>query len=186
MNNLSETLVTDDQGIKRDKFGQMIFTCDQISDCLLINPRLKIQDFYVFEHREYSKSVHELLTGFDIPKIYDISELEKSQVEVDNQYQNHWLVPGDYINLDILTWLLNQAPDQLAKDRVLLEYALYEKYKLIDFLRFLKYMTDVLKANNIIQGVGRGSSVSSYCLFLMGVHKINPLRYDLDITEFLR
>jgi hypothetical protein len=28
--------------------------------------------------------------------------------------------------------------------------------------------------------------VASFCLFLIGVHKINPLQYDLNIAEFLR
>jgi len=34
--------------------------------------------------------------------------------------------------------------------------------------------------------VGRGSSVASYCLYLLGVHKINSLKFDLDIKEFLK
>ena len=44
----------------------------------------------------------------------------------------------------------------------------------------------MLRENNRVWGVGRGSSVSSFCLFLIGVHKINPMLYDLDYKEFLR
>ena len=47
---------------------------------------------------------------------------------------------------------------------------------------FLEHM----KENNIIWGVGRGSSVASYVLFLLGVHKIDSLQYNLNWREFLR
>ena len=53
-------------------------------------------------------------------------------------------------------------------------------------LRFLVYFTDTLRDKNIVWGVGRGSSVASYVLYLIGVHRINSIRYNLDITEFLK
>jgi DNA polymerase III alpha subunit len=53
-------------------------------------------------------------------------------------------------------------------------------------LRYLKYMVDTLRANNIVWGVGRGSSVASFVLYLLGVHRINSIYYNLDIAEFLR
>jgi DNA polymerase III alpha subunit len=34
--------------------------------------------------------------------------------------------------------------------------------------------------------VGRGSSVASYVLYLLGVHRIDSMFYDLDPSEFLR
>ena len=43
-----------------------------------------------------------------------------------------------------------------------------------------------MRKNNIVWGVGRGSSVASFVLFLIGVHKINSLYYDISIDEFLR
>ena len=43
-----------------------------------------------------------------------------------------------------------------------------------------------LKTNSIVWGVGRGSSVASYVLFLLGVHKIDSVKYNLDWREFLR
>jgi DNA polymerase III alpha subunit len=66
------------------------------------------------------------------------------------------------------------------------ELILYQERNLFDLLRFLKYLIDTLKKNKIVWGVGRGSSVASYVLYLLGVHKINSLYYDLDIKEFLK
>jgi len=38
----------------------------------------------------------------------------------------------------------------------------------------------------MIWGVGRGSSVASYVLYLLDVHRIDSMFYDLDPSEFLR
>ena len=38
----------------------------------------------------------------------------------------------------------------------------------------------------IRDGVGRGSSVASYILYLIGVHRIDSIKYNLDWKEFLR
>jgi DNA polymerase III alpha subunit len=53
-------------------------------------------------------------------------------------------------------------------------------------LQYLKYLVDTMRKNNIIWGVGRGSSVASYVLYLIGIHRINSLYYDLSIDEFLK
>jgi DNA polymerase III alpha subunit len=63
---------------------------------------------------------------------------------------------------------------------------LYQERNLFDLLRYLKYLVDVMQTNRMIWGVGRGSSVASYVLYKLGVHKINSLYYELDPAEFLR
>ena len=50
----------------------------------------------------------------------------------------------------------------------------------------VKILVDVSKENNIVLGVGRGSSVASYILYLLGIHKVDSLAYNLDIKEFLK
>ena len=98
----------------------------------------------------------------------------------------NWFMPQKYYELNVLEWLLSKCQNDTEKKRVEQEYVLFEKKKFIKVLQFLIYFIDTLRANNIVWGVGRGSSVASFCLFLIGVHKINPLQYDLNITEFLR
>ena len=95
-------------------------------------------------------------------------------------------MPQKYYELNVLEWLLNRCQTDIEKKRVEQEYLLFEKKKFIKVLQFLIYFIDTLRANNVVWGVGRGSSVASFCLFLIGVHKINPMLYDLDIKEFLR
>jgi DNA polymerase III alpha subunit len=66
------------------------------------------------------------------------------------------------------------------------ELLLYQERDLFDLLRYMKYLVDVMRTNHVIWGVGRGSSVASYVLYLLGVHRINSMFYDLDLREFLR
>jgi DNA polymerase III alpha subunit len=82
--------------------------------------------------------------------------------------------------------LLERCQNDEEKMRVQMEYDLFEKKNFVRVLQFLIYFVDTLRENNMVWGVGRGSSVASFCLFLIGVHKINPMLYNLDIKEFLR
>jgi DNA polymerase-3 subunit alpha len=63
---------------------------------------------------------------------------------------------------------------------------MYQERNLFELLKYLKYLVDVMLENNVIWGVGRGSSVASYVLYKIGVHRIDSLYYDLSPEEFLR
>ena len=66
------------------------------------------------------------------------------------------------------------------------ELLMFQERGLFDLLRYLKYLVDVMTENHVIWGVGRGSSVASYVLYLLGVHRIDSMYYELDPAEFLR
>ena len=57
---------------------------------------------------------------------------------------------------------------------------------LFPVLQLLIYIVDTMRNNNLVWGVGRGSAVSSYVLYILGVHKVNSVKYMLDIQEFLK
>jgi DNA polymerase III alpha subunit len=88
--------------------------------------------------------------------------------------------------MDIAEYVLGLCRADHELQRVGQELLLYQERNLFDLLRYLKYLVDTLRQNNIVWGVGRGSSVASYVLFLIGVHKIDSLYYNLDIEEFLK
>jgi hypothetical protein len=70
--------------------------------------------------------------------------------------------------------------------RVCEEMDVYTDRGLLPVLKFMTYLVDTMRTNNIVWGVGRGSSVASYVLFLIGVHRIDSMKYNLDYKEFLR
>ena len=99
--------------------------------------------------------------------------------------KTNWFIPDEYKLLDIEKYLVEQCPEQ-NYTRLAEELALFEQNNMIPVLKTMKYVVDTLRKNNIVWGVGRGSSVSSYVLFLIGIHKIDSVKYDLPIDEFFK
>ena len=96
-----------------------------------------------------------------------------------------WFIPKEYQCMDIEEFLVSHCPKQ-NYDRLIQELDLYKSHNLLPVLRAMKYIVDTLRNNNIVWGVGRGSSVASYVLFIIGVHKIDSVKYKLPINEFFK
>ena len=104
-----------------------------------------------------------------------------------------WNIPEYYLNLDINEVLYNLSNkiehDNLYEERLKrLSYEIYlfDLNGLNDILRVIIYIIDEMKNNNIVWGVGRGSSCSSYLLYLLGLHEIDVIKYEIDISDFLK
>lgn len=103
-----------------------------------------------------------------------------------------WNLPERYKRLDLDDHLL-ELINVIEKDhlyerrveRLSTEIFLFKQHKLEDVLRVLIYVIDAMKEKNVIWGVGRGSSCSSYLLYLLGLHDVDPIKYDIPITDFL-
>ena len=95
-------------------------------------------------------------------------------------------MPDYYQRLDIEKYLIEKCKTSQEIERVEQELIEYESRQMYNLLRYMCYLVDFMRENNIVWGVGRGSSVSSYVLFLIGIHKVNSIQYDLDYKEFLR
>jgi DNA polymerase III alpha subunit len=98
----------------------------------------------------------------------------------------HWFIPEEYRTMDILDWLYQRCPTPEIRERVVEELRLFAKYNMIPMLKTMKYVVDTLRANNVVWGVGRGSSVASYVLHIIGVHKIDSIKYNIPIEEFFK
>jgi hypothetical protein len=125
----------------------------------------------------------------DVPAFVRYNERRLQAVtveEFDHVNQGNWLMPDLYKNLDIAEYVLGLCESEAALQRVGEELLLYQARDLFDLLRYLKFLVDIMKQNNLIWGVGRGSSVASYVLYLLEIHRIDSLHYNLDIEEFLR
>lgn len=126
------------------------------------------------------------LNADNFTELTEYQEQNCSQTEFDIKNQKNWFIPDEYKNLDISEWLISQCVTNIEKERVQMELSLYVQYNMLDVLRCVKYLVDTMRSNNIVWGLGRGSSVASYCLYLIGIHKINSIEYNLDIKEFLK
>lgn len=172
-----------------DQYGQCWTTPSELCDILYQNPDLDIGAFYVknshaIEVLKYNSAVAAFYTDF--PKIQMLRDIPQSIEEFDREQQNNWYMPREYSELDITKWLLEQCQTQEELQRIGQELLLFQERGLIDLLRYLKYFVDTMREYKVLWGLGRGSSVASYSLYLIGVHRVNSLYYDLDIEEFLK
>lgn len=103
----------------------------------------------------------------------------------DNSNQQIWFMPKSYKEINIEKYF-EKFITEFNKERILLELNLYKKNNYYDLLRYLIFLVDVMKANNIIWGVGRGSSCASYLLYLIELHDVDCIKYDISIDDFLR
>jgi hypothetical protein len=164
--------------MKLDTLGNPIYQDTDISN-LIYNRRLDIFKFITVDQ------------STDIDRFFNLIDTSPRQVSTvdkatfDQQLQDNWFIPQEYKNIDIEGYLVNVCPKE-NYHRLIDELQEYRNKNLLPLLRTLKYIIDTLRANNIVWGVGRGSSVSSYVLFLLGVHKIDSIKYKLDYKEFLR
>ena len=170
--------------MRYDQYGQAYTDTKELCDLLYTNPNLDISRFQVEDSLEYNRSVAELHAELDLLDSYH--SISQTVEEFDRVLQRNWRMPKEYKDLDIAAYVLGLCKEEHELQRVGEELILYQERDLFDLLRYLKYLIDTLRKNNIVWGVGRGSSVASYVLFLIGVHKIDSLYYQLDIEEFLK
>ena len=163
----------------KNKFGELVYSKQDIMS--LIMQGHSINNIIVDGTVTVDNS---LLDNPLIPltEMYDTVSVE----QFDWMNRQEWMMPNEYKQLDIAEYLLGLCKTDSELQRVGQELLLYNEKNLFDLLRYLKYLVDVMKDNDIIWGVGRGSSVASYVLYLLGVHKIDSMYYDLDPGEFLR
>lgn len=106
-----------------------------------------------------------------------------------------WVIPEEYKTLDVAEYLytkhfvltrdMNDTEADERDFRLVSELAKYEKFGLMDVLRAIIWTINTLTAKDVVWGVGRGSSVSSYVLYVIGVHDVDSFAYDLDVDDFL-
>jgi DNA polymerase III alpha subunit len=172
--------------MKTDHLGQMIFSEDDCVDMLMRGQSIPINGMLVDATVDLETAA---LILEHVPNFILYNELAMQAVTVedfDHQNQGNWLMPDLYKNLDIAEYVLSLCESEAALQRVGEELLLFQSRDLFDLLRYLKFLVDIMKQHNLIWGVGRGSSVASYVLYLLKIHRIDSLHYNLDIAEFLR
>lgn len=97
-----------------------------------------------------------------------------------------WWIGDEFRDLDVRALLLGRCTSAAEEARLEEEMYLFEARGMVPVLRLMLFLVDHFRKNQIVWGVGRGSSVASFALFLIGIHKIDSLKYGLDIREFLR
>lgn len=168
--------------MRTDKYGQQIY--DEMELCLLYlqDPSRNLKRVFVNDEIKFN----EILELENPPELIKYNDNNWSVKQFDESNQRHWLMPDEYYNMDIAQYVLDQCSNDAELQRAGQELILFQERDMFILLKYLKYLVDTMRENNIVWGVGRGSSVASFILFLIGIHKINSLYYDLSIDEFIK
>ena len=120
------------------------------------------------------------------PKLKKYTPVDLDINKFDEICQSDWFMPDNYKRLDVEKYVKDKCTTSEEISRIEQELVEYKSRNMYDLLRYMIYLVDFMRANNIVWGVGRGSSVASYVLYLIGIHKVNSIQYGLDYREFLR
>jgi DNA polymerase III alpha subunit len=154
-----------------NKFGEIVYNIEDVVD--LIMTEKSTVGITVDQTVDLENTVPETDTSLSVD-------------EYDMMNQRNWLMPEEYQQLDIAQYIIDCCKTDAEMQRAGQELLMFQERNLFNLLKYLKYLVDTMRSNNLIWGVGRGSSVASYVLYLLGVHRIDSLYYDLDPGEFLR
>jgi len=183
---------TDDLGIPR-------FSNRDLVDMIYSGNTDKIHVVLCDESEDVDKFNHAAQEN-GLPELQKYIAIDADKTEFDSVCQSEWLMPEEYSKIDLSEYLIYRVSEELDIDpsdvwkkkdlpeikRINEELEAYQEHDLFNLLRYMIYLVDFMRENDIVWGVGRGSSVASYVLYLIGVHRINSIQYQLDWREFLR
>lgn len=169
----------------KNNYGQPIYNEQDLFDLYMTNPTVKLKHAVIVDEGVPFDPALELENVPNLVK--ELTEnINMSVEDFDQILRSQWFMPDEYKTFDIAKFVLDQCTHEEELQRAGKELLMYEKRGLFTLLQYMKYLVDLMRENNIVWGVGRGSSVSSFVLFLIGIHRINSLHYDLNIEEFLK
>jgi DNA polymerase III alpha subunit len=169
-----------------DSYGRVTITEQEAFDGLYTG-KLKSLDNVNIDGNLESYNKAKRLNADPISLLTGLEDLTNTSRELfDESNQCDWFMPEDYHQFPLVHWLYTKCTTDEQIKRVDRELELFIQHGMLDLLFYLKYLVDTMRENNIVWGVGRGSSVASYVLYLLGVHKIDSIKYELDIHEFLK
>ena len=155
----------------KNKFGEIVYNIEDVVDLMMSEQNVSG------------------ITVDDTVKLDNVmpeTDVSISVDEYDLMNQHNWLMPEEYKQIDIAQHVIDCCKTDAEIQRAGEELLMFQQRNLFNLLKYLRYLVDTMKTNNIIWGVGRGSSVASYVLYLLGVHRVDSMYYDLDPGEFLR
>jgi len=173
--------------MKQSNYGELIFSENDVCNLLMEGRNIdSLKGMLV----DASVDLEKAATLLDcVPALVNYTALNDPQElleDFDRRLQQTWYMPQQYKDMDIAQYVLSLCQTEAELQRCGHELLLYQERDLFDLLKFLKYLVDTMQQHQLIWGVGRGSSVASYVLYKLGVHRIDSMFYELAVEEFLR
>jgi DNA polymerase III alpha subunit len=166
-------------------YGQAILSSDNLRELLLQGKNIGHLNVVHDDDLDLYEKYQDILLRQKVVFL-DAPEEKLSFDDFHLQKADEWIFPEEYQQIDVYKFLIDKCKTQVEIDRVDEEYHLYKERDLVMLLRLFIFLVDYMRKNKFLWGVGRGSSVSSYILYLIGVHRVNSLKYGFDIKDYLK
>lgn len=168
-----------------DPWGRVILDIGDLTEILYSG--LKTDDVFVAEGDETTR-FNRLCRTWDRPQfaLRTPDALNHTPEQEHATRASQWLVCEQLRGLDVRSFLISACATEEQRVRVNEEMDLYEERDLVPLLQTMICLVEHFRTNNVVWGVGRGSSVASYVLYMIGIHKIDSMKYGLEIGEFLK
>jgi len=184
MTNTTTRLTSAGKEITLDQYQRRVISERDICDVLYCNPEIDISEFELEDPTQHNSAV--TVNYSELSLIKQLEEISEDPETWHHQNQNTWLMPSEYKTFNLHAFLMSQCSTNEQIQRMNQEFLEFEKRGLLDLLRYIKYLVDTMTKHNVIWGIGRGSSVASYVLYLIGIHSVDSIKHDLDFYEFMR
>lgn len=171
--------------MKTDDLGVLRFTSRDLIN-LIYEGKIDACHVVLCDPSDDIEKFNQVAQDNGLPELTMYVPIDVNKADFDKALQSEWLMPDKYKNLDVLEYLYSKCNGIDEIQRMAEEYSAYLDRDLDNLLKYMIYLVDFMRENNIVWGVGRGSSVSSFVLYLIGIHKINSLKYNLDFSEFMK
>jgi DNA polymerase III alpha subunit len=169
------------------EFGELVFDDTDLCDLVMRGTDIaQLKNVTVSDTVDIARLVDIAQDPSCIATWHTPADTTQSLEEFDRKNQLNWYMPREYRSMDIAEHVLGLCNTQAELQRCGQELLMFQERSLFDLLRYLKYLVDTMIKHQVIWGVGRGSSVASYVLYKLGVHRVDSMYYDLDPQEFLR
>lgn len=135
-------------------------------------------------------SIEKIVVNYSNKDVEDFNLLSDVPLEIGKSknvaFDFNWNIPQTYKDLNLPAFILAKVENLNQEYKVRAEEELkeVEKRGLADLFKTIIYVVDTLRQNNQIWGVGRGSSCASLILFLIGIHRVDPIKYGISASEF--
>lgn len=168
-----------------DDYGNSIYTEEGIVNRILSGQSVENcyvdNDKCISDNNYFKENIDEKIENllkYEVP--------DESLEKFDKIHQNYLLIPDSYKNINLYSYLIKKCSSEEERDRIEYEYTLISDRNMVNFFKCMIYLVDVFRKNNVLWGIGRGSSVSCFSLYIIGIHRVNSIKFDLDCHEFFK
>jgi len=160
------------------------------------NKRILLADgTVVVSPEEFAKKIikKESVDGLKVISCEDVQKYHQMFLEdvMIDEYYDVCIDPPDHEHteneltrlIDVLNMSERYQYTDVEHSRINTELEFFIRSKNIKFLLSLHKLIQKFKEDNVVWGVGRGSSCASYILYLLEIHDVNPLEYGIPFSE---